>query len=182
MNNIERIVGKYKYKKLLEYNIYARCDILIYLLFKNKFDKEGEPYINHLYRVSANMSSINGKIAGLLHDVVEDIDGVTFNDLKDFGVPDEVIAALKLVTNEKEVSVPSKEEKLKRYNEKIDKIINSGNELAIELKFRDMSDNYNKDRIKKLSPELQEWFKLKYELNLKKFARSEIEKNIKKRR
>ena len=171
MNNIKKIIGEDEYNRLMNMDLFTRCYNLVYILFRDKKDKDGKPYINHLASVSGNMAhlyKIDGVVAGILHDVVEDIDGITFLDLEEFGVPENVIEVLKLVTNDKNVKELSKEEKLRKYNEKIDNIINSNNELAIILKYYDMSNNYNYDSIHNLSPELQEWFKLKYEVNLSK--------------
>ncbi len=79
---------------------YKRSLKLVEYLFRNKKDKEGEPYINHLLRVSNKLSNQNTKIAGLLHDIVEDTK-VTFDDLKSLGFNDEIITLVKLVTNDK---------------------------------------------------------------------------------
>ena len=79
-------------------NSYKKSYDLVSILFKDKVDKNNKPYITHLIRVSSKMSTIEGRVAALLHDVVEDINGVTFNDLKDIGIPDNIIEVLKLVT------------------------------------------------------------------------------------
>ena len=177
MNNLERIISSETYNELMDLDIFPRCFNLVYLLFENKCDKEGKPYINHLINVSYSMGydyDLDGMIVGLLHDVVEDIDGVTFNDLLEFGVKEELIEVLKLVTNDNHDKNLSEHDKLRIYNEKIDSIINSENNLAIGLKYYDMKDNFNDERLKHLSKELQSWFKLKYETNLKKL---EVAKN-----
>lgn len=171
MSGLSKYIYNTDIDKLMELDLYTRCRFLVNVLFIDKVDKEGSPYINHLLRVSDNMTTDDGKIAGLLHDVVEDIEGITFEDLKEFGISEEIIEALKLVTNEKIEYELTKEEKLEIYNKKIDKIINSGNKLALELKLSDMSDNYNEERLKKLPKEKQEWFNLKYGENIKKLRK-----------
>ena len=118
-------------------------------------------------------------VAGLLHDVVEDIDGITFDDLLDIGISSNIIDALKLVTKEPTTEKLSKEERLIRYNKEIDNIIASGNDLALELKIADMSDNYNPDRIVGLSNEQLEWFSLKYANNLEKLKLEKEKRKIK---
>ena len=181
MNNIEKKIGSQYYNALMNLNLFSRCFILVSILFKDKKDKAGEPYIYHLIRVSASMydkNGLDGMLAGLLHDVVEDIDGITFLDLKSFGVPDNVIEAIKLVTNDKNIEWNTYSEKLKIYNDKIDRIINSGNVLAINLKYCDMSDNFDPLRIQELPLETQSWFQLKYEKNIEKL-RSIVENNKK---
>ena len=178
MNNIERIIGKYHYEYLLKLDTYPRCFSLVSILFSKKCDKEGQPYLNHLSRVSfdlGNYCGMDGVVAGFLHDVVEDIDGINYDDLKEFGINDNIIDAVRLVTNEKSINKLTPEQKLKKYNDKINKIIESNNTLAIYLKYCDMKDNYNLVRLKKLDQETQKWFKLKYEKNLKKLKQATID-------
>lgn len=152
-------------------DLIIKSEMLIKTLFKEKLDKAGKPYIEHLYRVSGKMSTIEGKVAGFLHDVVEDIDGVDFDDLVSIGIPINVIDVLKLVTKEKCECVLTKEEKLEKYNKEINNIINSGNKIAIELKISDMNDNYDPKRLEELSYEKQEWFNKKYGENIKKLRK-----------
>ena len=171
MNNLNKYLSQEEYEKLLNLELYDRCKLLVEILFDGKFDKNNKSYIEHLYRVSSNMSSEEGKILGLLHDVVEDIDDITFNDLKEFGISKDIINALILITNEKKVKEYTKEEKLDIYNKKIDKIIESGNMLVIELKLSDISDTYDEERIRLLSKDKQDWFKLKYGNNIKKLKK-----------
>ena len=171
MNGIYRYINKEDVDKLMKLDLYTRCRILVTILFMDKFDKEGKPYIGHLVRVSDSMSTLDGKILGLIHDVIEDISGISYDDLIRFGITPNIIEALKLVTNDKSIVKLSKLERIIIYNKKIDKIIASGNRLAIELKYRDMSDNYDKERLKNLSREQQEWFKIKYGNNIKKLEK-----------
>ena len=94
---------------------------------------------------------------------------VTFDDLRDIKIPEEIIEALQLVTKTPPPTrFLSKQEKLNYYYQEIDTIIESKNLLAIELKIADMSDNYNPERLKELSEEKKEWFTQKYSEPLKK--------------
>jgi len=160
-------------------DLYLKSAMLVRILFKDKKDKAGNPYIGHLLRVSSKMSTVDGMVAGLLHDVVEDIDDIGFDDLLDFGIPNNIIEALKLVTKEATGKKFTKEEKLKRYNEEIDRIIASGNDLALGLKEADMSDNYNPDRLSQLNPKQIEWFRMKYGENLEKLKLEKEKRKIK---
>ncbi len=128
---------------------YKRSLKLVEYLFKNKTDKEGEPYINHLLRVSNKLSNPNTKIAGLLHDTVEDT-STTFDDLKALGFNKEIIDVVRLVTNEPNTISLNKEKWQEKYHNKITKILESGNIEAIKLKYSDMSDNFNQERLNKL--------------------------------
>lgn len=155
-------------------NLHNKAEIIAYKLFANKKDKSGKPYINHLLRVSEKLIVPIEKIAGLLHDTIEDTD-VTVNDLLDVGFPKEVTDIVVLVTNDNNDTL-SKEEKLIKYSQKIDNIIDSGNIHAIRLKLADMSDNYDLTRLRELPLEKQEWFHLKYSENIQKL-RDYLEKN-----
>ena len=137
-------------------------------LFKNKFDKGGKPYVSHLYRVSSKLEGKKLKTAGLLHDTFEDTE-ITYNDLLEIGFDKTVLDIVQIVTNEKsDEQALTQDEKLEKYSQKIDKIIASKNIGAIMLKESDMSDNFNEERLKKLSPSQREWFAQKYEPQLKK--------------
>ena len=107
----------------------------------------------------------------MLFRSVEDIHDVEFDDLLDIGIPNDIIEALRLVTKEPTSKKLTQEEKLRRYNEEIDKIIASGNNLALELKTADMSDNFNPDRMAKLPLEKLIWFNEKYGKNLAKLRK-----------
>ncbi len=152
-------------------DIYSKSKILVVRLFEERVDKNGKPYINHLLRVSSKMTTRDGKVVALLHDVVEDIDGVTFADLKDIGIPSHIIEALKLVTKKECSKELTKKEKLERYNQEIAHIIKSKNRLAIELKKNDMSDNFDIRRLNQLDEEKQEWFIQKYGNNVVKLRK-----------
>lgn len=172
MKGLLNYFTKEELEHLKHLDLYSRSESLVRRLFKDKTDKEGKPYINHLLRVSEKMTIVDGKVAGLLHDVVEDIDGVTFGDLIMFGIPNNIIEVLKLVTKEETSKALTKEEKLQKYNKEIDRIIESKNLLALELKIADMSDNYDSNRLEELDLETRKWFDLKYGENLKKLRKA----------
>lgn len=159
-------------------DLYLKSACLVRILFQNKHDKSGEPYIGHLFRVSNQMTTLEGQVAGLLHDVVEDIKEITFEDLISIGIPSSIIETLKLVTKEKQERKLSKEEKLEKYNQEINHIIESKNNLALELKIADMSDNYNPERLEKCPIEMKDWFQQKYENNLLKLKEAKEKRKI----
>ena len=159
-------------------NLHFKARIIVTVLFENKFDKAGEPYIGHLNRVSDRLHEEVEKIAGLLHDVLEDTD-ITEKDLIEVGIPLEVIEIVKLVTHDKiDKSNMTKSEKLELYNKDIDKVINSGNIHAIRLKEADMTDNYDPERLKQLPHNKQEWFHEKYGKQLVKLRKVKGEMDI----
>src|SRR6202034_2035323 len=62
-------------------------------------DKAGEPYILHPLRVMLNCATAEERIVGVLHDVVEDCPGWTFERLREEGFSDTVLTALDAVTH-----------------------------------------------------------------------------------
>jgi len=178
-NNLLKYFSIRTLNKIVELdNLYFKANLIASVLFENKFDKAGEPYMCHLIRVSERFDDPIEKVAGLLHDVLEDTD-VTEKDLIEVGIPLEVIEIVKLVTHDKiDKSNMTKSEKLELYNKDIDKVINSGNIHAIRLKESDMSDNYDPERLKHLPQDKQEWFHEKYGKQLVKLRKVKGEMNI----
>ena len=172
MNNLLNYFSETELKIISEMkDLHLKCTTIVTELFKDKKDKAGHPYLWHLLRVSNRLDLEIEKIAGLLHDVLEDTE-ITEKDLLDVGIPKEIIDIVKIVTHDKiDKSNMTKEEKLELYNKEIDKVINSGNIHAIRLKEADMSDNYDPDRIKELPQDKQEWFHEKYGKQLVKLRK-----------
>lgn len=145
----------YSKEELLKINDdYERALSLIKILFKDITDKEGKPYINHLIRVSNNLENKNTKTAGLLHDVLEDIEYMDEEKLNELNFNNEIISLIKIVTNTK---------KDKSYSEYITSVLKTNNIEAIKIKYADMSDNFNKERLNKLSENDKERLTKKYE-------------------
>lgn len=160
-------------------DLYLKAILIISELFKDIKDKQDKPYIGHLIRVAEKLDDMIEKIAGLLHDTLEDTD-VTYDDLIEIGFPKEIMDVVLLVTNDNiESCYLSRDEKLQIYYEKIESIINSENIHAIKLKEADMSDNYNADRIYYLPIEAQVWAHDKYRKPLKRLRKkiNEVQKN-----
>lgn len=91
-------------------------------------DKNGAAYIFHPIRVMARCTTLKAKIAGLLHDVVEDTP-ITFEQLQTEGFSAEILSTLRLLTHLPEVP----------YEEYIKEIMSDP--AAIEVKIADLEDN-----------------------------------------
>ena len=112
-------------------------------LHAGQVDKCGQPYWIHPFTVAMSyfseyrdVKSISFAIVGLLHDIPEDT-GMAVEALAQLiELTDEEIAALKLLTRQDGVS----------YDEYIDSIGESGNEIAIYVKLYDLLHNMNLDR------------------------------------
>lgn len=94
------------------------------------YDLDGNPTILHPLAVGMMGSNDTERIAGFLHDVVEDTK-YTFEDIEEEGFSAEVIAVLRLLTHDKETP----------YMEYIERICKSGNKAAINVKMNDLRHN-----------------------------------------
>ena len=61
-------------------------------------DKGGNPYILHPLRVMLSLNTEEERIVGVLHDLVEDCEGWTWQRLQDEGFSADIIQALQSVS------------------------------------------------------------------------------------
>lgn len=116
----------------------AKANMLVLIVFKDKKDKAGNPYIRHLNKVSESFRDDKGKCVALLHDIVEDTT-FTFVDLIALGFSKDIVDTLQLLTND-----------LGDYDKYIERLIKSDNILAKKVKMADLLDNMNLNRFEKL--------------------------------
>ena len=97
----------------------------------------GRPYIEHPFRVMNAGHTLQEKIVGVLHDVVEDTDW-TLNKLKAEGFTNEIVDGIDAVT--------------RRDNESYDDYIIrvQTNSLGIRVKLNDLTDNMDIRRWKEV--------------------------------
>ena len=76
--------------------------MLCFEAHKNQADKSGLPYVFHPFHLAEQMPDEKTTIVALLHDVIEDTD-YTLQDISDMGFDTEVLAALALMTHDKNV-------------------------------------------------------------------------------
>lgn len=98
-------------------------------------DLDGNPVILHPLTVGMMGRNREEMIAGFLHDVVEDTE-LTFEDLTARGVDEVIVEALRLLTHEKGMD----------YYDYVQRIIDSGNEVAIHVKQADLTHNLKRGR------------------------------------
>ncbi|WP_028777397.1 HD domain-containing protein [Shimazuella kribbensis] len=101
---------------------------------KGQVDKGGNPYILHPLAVMSRLSSIEAKIVGVLHDVIEDTP-ITLEQLKAEDFPHYILDPLCLLTHDPK-------EDYFTYIERI-----SNNPLAKQVKIADLEENMNLQRI-----------------------------------
>ncbi len=170
MNNFRNYFTETEYLKLKNMkNLYKKAIIIIEIVFEGVKDKGGYPYTNHLYSVAESVDTIEKKIVGLLHDIVEDTD-IELDDLKDIGFTDEIVDVIDIVTKRKSQG--------ETYPEFIDRIINSNNQIALEVKRADMENNMDLSRIANPTAKDYERNEKKYKPQYKKIIK-EIERRKK---
>lgn len=109
---------------------------------KGKKDQLGREYILHPLEVMMNLHTTEEKIAGVLHDVIED-SKVTIKELKGYGVPEVVLDALELLSHDK----------CEPYMDYIKRL--STNKIARAVKKADLLNNTKKERmyeLKRMNP------------------------------
>lgn len=99
-------------------------------------DLDGLPVILHPLTVGLVGRNRKEMIAGFLHDVVEDTD-LSFDDLREQGVDDDIVDALMLLTHDK---------KQQDYEQYVERIATSGNLIAMHVKFNDLKHNLTRGR------------------------------------
>lgn len=98
-------------------------------------DLDGNPVILHPLSVGLAGETVEEKICGFLHDVIEDTD-YNAGDLREEGFSENIVDTLMLLTHDKQVP----------YQEYIGNIIASGNRTAIAVKINDLRHNLQRGR------------------------------------
>lgn len=106
-----------------------------------QLDRDGYPVILHPITVGMMGHTDEERMAGFLHDVIEDTE-YTAEDLLNAGIPNGVVNALKLLTHNRDIP----------YNDYVQAIIDSGNPIALQVKYNDLQHNYARG---KAYPDLQ---------------------------
>lgn len=150
---LEKYFSEEKRKELCNNSdlIYKSLE-LVTMLFNDKEDKGGQPYVIHLLKVYSGVSSYIEKVCALLHDVVEDTD-IDYDDLRSLGYDDDVITILTILTKKKGED----------YRDYIKRIIESENIPAMNIKLSDLKHNMDITRIKKPTTNDYERISKRYE-------------------
>lgn len=126
---------------------FAKAMAIVGRVYAERLDLSGNAEACHFINVSNRASTVEGKIVGLLHDVVED-GHLDFGDLLLLGFSPYIVNTLQILCHDKK--------KYPKYEDYITSIIESGNLLALEIKLYDISDNLSPRRIMSLPKERQE--------------------------
>ena len=103
-----------------------------------QLDRNGQPYIAHPFRVMESGQTLEEKIVGVLHDIIEDT-YITLTDLSAEGFPDAIIDAVDALSKKED-------EQYDHYIERVEK-----NDLAIRVKLNDLTDNMDIRRLTEIS-------------------------------
>ena len=106
----------------------------------NQMDRNGQLYIGHPFRVMNAGQTLEEKVVGVLHDVVEDTH-LNLMDLSADGFSEEIIDA---------VHALSKLEN-EDYNHYLGRVMR--NDLATRVKLNDLTDNMDLRRLKSITDE-----------------------------
>ena len=101
---------------------------------KEQTDKTGIPYIYHPIHLAEQMSDEAEICVALLHDVIEDTD-MTFEQMEAEGFTPEIIAALRLLTHDENVSYLDYVAEIKK------------NPIATKVKLVDLKHNSDLTRL-----------------------------------
>lgn len=106
-------------------------------LHRGQVDKAGEQYIMHVIRVVGRLKTDDERMAGALHDGIEDAD-LTPERLRQLGYPEQVIEAVVYVTK-----LPREEDDYDAFIERVA----SGPLIVRRVKLADLRDNTDPRRI-----------------------------------
>lgn len=118
-----------------EFELIEKAIEIAFEAHKGQKDLDGLPVVLHPFAVASNCTQPKEIIVALLHDVVED-SSFTFDDLHNVGIPDDIIQTLRLLTHDKSET----------YEEYLQRIKASGDEVALHVKLNDLRHNLNRGR------------------------------------
>jgi (p)ppGpp synthase/HD superfamily hydrolase len=130
-------------------NLIERAIIISINAHKGQKDKGGHPYILHPLTVMSEVDSSMGKVVAVLHDVIEDTQ-LTSSDLIGYGIPEEAVDVINILTRRDD----------EEYEEYITRV--SKNEIAIDVKLKDLIHNMDQDRTFQISKETMEKYRKAY--------------------
>ena len=133
-------------------NLQRAIEIAV-IAHKGQVDKAGNLYVLHPLRVMMSLDTEDEKIVGVLHDVVEDCEGWTWDRLRSEGFSEKIIDALQSVSK-----TPEEEAEFKCLKDSgLDDAVRDhylsfikrakANEIGRKVKVADIKDNLDASRI-----------------------------------
>ncbi len=127
---IEIIAKRSTENDAISQDIVEQCTMIAHEAHFQQRDRDGNAVILHPLIVGSMGKTDAEKCVGFLHDVVEDSDW-TFDDLLSEGLPTIIVDTLRLLTHQEGTD----------YYEYVQRIIDSGNQTAINVKRNDLLHN-----------------------------------------
>lgn len=144
MRRLARVVVRTFMHKEKSLNLQRAIEIAVEA-HREQTDKAGSPYLLHPLRVMMSLDTDAERIVGVLHDVVEDGPGWTFERLEEEGFSSTVLDALRLVTKLPEDEGDSEAVYVAFVRRA------KGNKIARRVKTADILDNLNASRLSTLT-------------------------------
>lgn len=117
------------------------AETLARVYHENQVDKAGQPYIEHVRRVSEGCNSYTGKVVGWLHDIIEDTH--IEEELLRHLFPDSVTDVVILLSKNRDLPETfSSSTRDRMYYSRI-----AAHKIATEVKLSDLKDNSDISRI-----------------------------------
>ena len=132
---------KYEEIKSSDNLVYKALE-LVSILFKHDKDKGGHPYYMHILYVYRHVDTIDQKVIGLLHDIIED-KSIKEDELINIGFPKNIVDDIKILSRKRGSD----------YKAYIDNIVKNGSYNALCVKLADLRNNIDLSRIKNPTPE-----------------------------
>lgn len=145
--DFQDVNDKWKFTLLRNLPPLLKAEALVGRVYGENKDKSGNAETFHFYSVSQHATTEEGKIVGWLHDIVED-GYIDLGDLILLGFSPFIVNTIQLLSHDKK--------KYPKYEDYITSIIESGNPVAIEVKYYDICNNIGPKRMLLLSQARQE--------------------------
>lgn len=113
-------------------NLYGKAYLICEKVFDGKTNKAGLPYMDYLVSLANKFTEEKAKVVSLMHDIFKETD-LTENDLIYIGFPSDVVKAISVLTRKKDED----------YDDFINRIIDSNNNLALQVKKTDLKQSMN---------------------------------------
>lgn len=132
-------------------NLYGKAYLICERVFDGKRHASGVLYMDHLLSVANRFTDDKAKVVALLHDIVKETE-LTAGDLNYIGFPSDIVKTVILMTREQGES----------YDEFINRIINSKNSMALQIKKVDLEQNMNLNNYETVPDEYLNTISVKY--------------------
>ncbi|CCY47140.1 putative uncharacterized protein [Firmicutes bacterium CAG:822] len=140
-------------------NLYGKAYLICEKVFDGKSHSSGVPYMDHLVAVADRFSDDKAKVVALLHDIMKETE-LTAMDLNYIGFPSDIVKTVSLMTRENGES----------YDEFINRMINSKNNMAVQIKKADLEQNMDLSNYESVTDEYLNRIDVKYKPQYEKIV------------